>query len=138
MPTRSLLTHTELTRLRLGLGVQAVFTLVLLAGFDARLIVPFAVWIVAYGLACWYFVPRLGKVGKAQADARSILTGIAANQSLVHTHHFRAFFVNRDGIEIIDFNVRIRSYRMRHRASIFRELHLPQHFDVINTFNRTR
>jgi hypothetical protein len=35
MPTISLLTHTELTRLRLGLGVQVVFTLVLLAGLLA-------------------------------------------------------------------------------------------------------
>ncbi|MBD9391576.1 ABC transporter ATP-binding protein [Acidovorax sp. ACV01] len=59
----------------IGMGIYIATILVLLAGFDARLIVPFAVWIVAYGLACWYFVPRLGKVGKAQADARSVMTG---------------------------------------------------------------
>ncbi|MFN3438515.1 MAG: ABC transporter ATP-binding protein [Acidovorax sp.] len=59
----------------IGMGIYLVTILALLAGFDARLIVPFAVWIVAYGLACWYFVPRLGKVGKAQADARSVMTG---------------------------------------------------------------
>ncbi|RZJ62021.1 MAG: ABC transporter ATP-binding protein, partial [Acidovorax sp.] len=59
----------------IGMGIYLVTILVLLAGFDARLILPFAVWIVAYGLACWYFVPRLGKVGKAQADARSVMTG---------------------------------------------------------------
>jgi len=59
----------------IGMGIYLVTILVLLAGFDARLIVPFALWIVAYGLACWYFVPRLGTVGKAQADARSVMTG---------------------------------------------------------------
>lgn len=59
----------------IGMGIYLATILILLAGFDARLIVPFAVWIVAYGLACWYFVPRLGKVGKAQADARSVMTG---------------------------------------------------------------
>ena len=59
----------------IGMGIYLVTILVLLAGFDARLIAPFALWIVAYGLACWYFVPRLGKVGKAQADARSVMTG---------------------------------------------------------------
>ncbi|MBV7544627.1 ABC transporter ATP-binding protein [Acidovorax sp. sic0104] len=59
----------------IGMGIYLATILVLLAGFDARLIVPFAVWILAYGLACWYFVPRLGKVGKAQADARSVMTG---------------------------------------------------------------
>ena len=59
----------------IGMGIYLVTILVLLAGFDARLILPFAAWMVAYGLACWYFVPRLGKVGKAQADARSVMTG---------------------------------------------------------------
>ncbi|WP_440112715.1 ABC transporter ATP-binding protein [Acidovorax sp. BL-A-41-H1] len=59
----------------IGMGVYLVTILVLLAGFDARLLVPFAAWMVAYGMACWYFVPRLGQVGKAQADARSVMTG---------------------------------------------------------------
>ena len=59
----------------IGMGIYLATILVLLVGFDARLIVPFALWMVAYGLACWYFVPRLGKVGKAQADARSVMTG---------------------------------------------------------------
>ncbi|EJE54476.1 ABC-type multidrug transport system, ATPase and permease component [Acidovorax sp. CF316] len=59
----------------IGMGVYLVTILALLAGFDARLLAPFVLWMVAYGLACWYFVPRLGKVGKAQADARSAMTG---------------------------------------------------------------
>ncbi len=59
----------------IGMGIYLVTILVLLAGFDARLLLPFAAWMVAYGLACWYFVPRLGKVGKQQADARSVMTG---------------------------------------------------------------
>ncbi len=59
----------------IGMGIYLVTILVLLAGFDARLLLPFAAWMVAYGLACWYFVPRLGQVGKAQADARSVMTG---------------------------------------------------------------
>ena len=28
-----------------------------------------------YGLVCWYFVPRLGKVSHDQADARALMTG---------------------------------------------------------------
>ena len=35
----------------------------------------FALWLVAYIGACIFFVPRLGKIGKAQADARSLMTG---------------------------------------------------------------
>lgn len=59
----------------IGMGIYLVTILVLLAGFDVRLLLPFATWMVAYGLACWYFVPRLGLVGKQQADARSVMTG---------------------------------------------------------------
>ncbi|WP_010106148.1 ABC transporter ATP-binding protein [Verminephrobacter aporrectodeae] len=56
-------------------GVYLVTILALLAGFDARLLVPFVLWVLAYGLACAYFVPRLGRVGKQQADARAAMTG---------------------------------------------------------------
>ncbi|GKS95675.1 ABC transporter ATP-binding protein [Acidovorax sp. SUPP2825] len=59
----------------IGMGVYLFTILLLAAGFDLRLLVPFLLWIVCYGLACWYFVPRLGQVGKAQADARSVMTG---------------------------------------------------------------
>ncbi|CAN5669978.1 ABC transporter ATP-binding protein [soil metagenome] len=52
------------------------FTMMLLAGsFDAWLILPFLGWLVLYLIAVWYFVPRLAKVGAAQADARSLMTG---------------------------------------------------------------
>jgi len=63
------------TDVMIGMGVYLVTILALAAGFDPRLLLPFAIWIVCYGIACWYFVPRLGRVGKAQADARSVMTG---------------------------------------------------------------
>jgi ATP-binding cassette, subfamily B, multidrug efflux pump len=47
----------------------------LAGGFDARLLLPFLLWLVFYVLALVYFVPRLGKVAKSQADARSLMTG---------------------------------------------------------------
>jgi ATP-binding cassette subfamily B multidrug efflux pump len=51
-------------------------TIALVVGaFDLWLLVPFSAWLVSYLLAVWYFVPRLGAVGKAQADARSLMTG---------------------------------------------------------------
>ncbi|GKT20761.1 ABC transporter ATP-binding protein [Acidovorax sp. SUPP3334] len=59
----------------IGMGVYLFTILLLAAGFDVRLLAPFLIWIGFYGLACWYFVPRLGQVGKAQADARSVMTG---------------------------------------------------------------
>jgi ATP-binding cassette subfamily B multidrug efflux pump len=59
----------------LGIGVY-FFTIIALAGsFDLRLMLPFVGWALLYGLAMMYFVPRLGKVGQEQANARSSMTG---------------------------------------------------------------
>ena len=51
-------------------------TMVAVVGaFDAWLMVPFLGWLLMYALTLWFFVPRLGQVAKAQADARSLMTG---------------------------------------------------------------
>ncbi|MBU1439935.1 MAG: ABC transporter ATP-binding protein/permease [Gammaproteobacteria bacterium] len=56
--------------------VVYVATMIILAGaFDRELIWPFAIWLVLYIGALMFFVPRLGQVGKAQADARAMMTG---------------------------------------------------------------
>ena len=83
----------------IGMGVYLVTILVLAAGFDVRLLLPFLIWMLCYAAACWYFVPRLGKVGKAQADARSVMTGritdaytnIATVKLFSHTHREAEF-----------------------------------------------
>ncbi|MFT0850253.1 ABC transporter ATP-binding protein [Achromobacter sp. F4_2707] len=58
-----------------GIGVYFVAIVLLAGGFDGRLMLPFLAWILLFGLAMVYFVPRLGKVGKEQAHARSSMTG---------------------------------------------------------------
>src|SRR5690606_28969579 len=67
-----LLTFSEIV---LGIGVYFVTIVALAGGFDLRLMLPFLGWITLFGLAMWYFVPRLGKVGQEQAHARSSMTG---------------------------------------------------------------
>lgn len=53
-----------------------VATIAVLAGvFAGGLSWPFVAWLLLYILAAIYFVPRLGRVGKAQADARSAMVG---------------------------------------------------------------
>ncbi len=53
-----------------------VITITILAGaVDTRLMLPFLGWFALYLAALFYFVPRLGAVGKAQADARSMMVG---------------------------------------------------------------
>jgi ATP-binding cassette subfamily B multidrug efflux pump len=45
------------------------------ATFDVRLAIPFLIWLACYVAACAYFVPKLGRIAQAQADARSLMTG---------------------------------------------------------------
>ncbi|MDP0929940.1 ABC transporter ATP-binding protein [Paracoccus onubensis] len=49
--------------------------MVLAASQDWRLALPFLAWAIGYGTLLWLIVPRLGQVAKAQADARSAMTG---------------------------------------------------------------
>ncbi len=46
-----------------------------LGSFDLRMLGPFTLWLVLYLLSMRFFVPRLGRVAQAQADARSLMTG---------------------------------------------------------------
>jgi len=51
-------------------------TMVAVVGsFNAWMLAPFIGWGALYGLALRYFVPRLARVAKSQADARSLMTG---------------------------------------------------------------
>jgi ATP-binding cassette, subfamily B, multidrug efflux pump len=43
--------------------------------FDLWLLVPFLGWLVLYVSCLRFFVPRLGRVSAAQADARALMTG---------------------------------------------------------------
>jgi ATP-binding cassette, subfamily B, multidrug efflux pump len=52
-----------------------VTMVVVVGNFDVWLLLPFVGWLLLYMLALWVFVPRLGRVSKAQADARSVMTG---------------------------------------------------------------
>ncbi|KRA55752.1 ABC transporter ATP-binding protein [Devosia sp. Root635] len=48
---------------------------VLAAAADWRLAIPFLVWLAGYVSMMIYFIPRMGKISQAQADARSMMTG---------------------------------------------------------------
>ena len=55
--------------------VFLVGTLAVAGTSDWRLMIPFAAWIAAYALLMRHFVPRMEKISRAQADARSVMTG---------------------------------------------------------------
>ncbi len=55
--------------------IYFVTLLLLLGGFAGWMLVPVLAWLALYTGALCYFVPRLGRVAKEQADARSLMTG---------------------------------------------------------------
>ena len=67
--------------------------------FDLWLLAPFAGWLVLYVSALWFFVPRMGRISQAQADARSLMTGritdaytnIATVKLFSHAHREAGF-----------------------------------------------
>jgi len=58
-----------------AMAVYVATLIVLAAVLDRQLMIPFVAWLLLYLAQLWYFVPKLGKVGKAQADARALMTG---------------------------------------------------------------
>ena len=49
--------------------------LVLIATFDLLLMLPFVIWLGIYILCMWYFLPKMARISRIQADARSTMTG---------------------------------------------------------------
>jgi ATP-binding cassette subfamily B multidrug efflux pump len=64
-----------LTDIMVFIVIYFATMLTLVGSFDVVLLIPFVLWLGLYLLALRWFVPRLGKVAQAQADARSMMTG---------------------------------------------------------------
>ena len=56
-------------------GVYFATLLGVLGAFDVWLLAPYLAWLALYVATLRYFVPRLARVAREQADARSLMTG---------------------------------------------------------------
>ena len=65
----------KMTEVLLYVAVYFTGALILFASSDIRLSAPLVVWFLCYMAALSYFVPRLKRVSREQADARSVVTG---------------------------------------------------------------
>ncbi len=113
------------TEVVIGIGVYFVTIVALAGGFDTRLALPFAGWFVLYAISVWYFVPRLGRMGKAQADARAQMTGritdaytnISTVKLFSHTHREAGF---------------ARAAMTEFRNTGYRQMRLVSAFEIVN------
>ncbi len=55
--------------------IYFVTIVAVVGGFNAWMLLPFISWVSLYLIALRYFVPRLSRVARDQADARSLMTG---------------------------------------------------------------
>jgi ATP-binding cassette, subfamily B, multidrug efflux pump len=101
-------------------------TIALVVGnFNLWLLVPFLGWLAAYLLAMWYFVPRLGAVAVAQADARSMMTGritdaytnIATVKLFSHTQREAGY---------------VRSAMAEFLQTVYRQMRMVTGFEIVN------
>ncbi len=102
------------------------FTMVAVVGhFDRWILLPFLGWLALYVLALVYFVPRLGKIARAQADARSLMVGritdaytnIATVKLFSHTQRESGY---------------VRSAMQEFMHSAFTQARLVSGFEVVN------
>ncbi len=101
-------------------------TIALVVGnFNIWLLVPFAGWLGIYSLAMWYFVPRLGAVAMAQADARSMMTGRITDA-----------YTNIATVKLFSHTQRESSYVQTAMAeflqTVYRQFRLVTSFEIVN------
>ena len=97
----------------------------LAAAFDIKLIAPFLIWLALYIGSLCFFVPRLGRIGKEQADARSLMTGritdaytnISTVKLFSHTHREAGF---------------ARAAMQEFTKSGYRQMRLVSAFEIVN------
>jgi ATP-binding cassette subfamily B multidrug efflux pump len=122
-------TVLKITEVLLYVAVYFTGAVILFAASDLRLSAPLVVWLAGYLATMRYFVPRLSRVSREQADARSAVTGrvvdsytnIATVKMFAHAR--REDDYARDGME-------------RFLDSVHRQMRLVTLFTVtLNTLN---
>ena len=101
-------------------------TIALVVGsFHLWLLAPFMGWLAIYSVAIWYFVPRLGAVAMAQADARSMMTGRITDA-----------YTNITTVKLFSHTQREASYVQSAMAeflqTVYRQMRMVTGFEIVN------
>lgn len=64
-----------LTDIMVFIVIYFITMIAVVGGFNTQMLWPFLAWLVLYITALYWFVPRLGRVSKHQADTRSLMSG---------------------------------------------------------------
>ncbi len=105
--------------------IYFVTMVVVMGRLDAWMLVPFIGWLALYIVLLRFFVPRMGRVAKEQADARSLMTGrvtdaytnITTVKLFSHAHREAGF---------------ARSAMQEFMTTAYRQMRLTTGFEVAN------
>jgi ATP-binding cassette subfamily B multidrug efflux pump len=93
--------------------------------FNPWLLAPFSIWLLVYLLFIRLFVPRLAKVGKMQADARSLMTGRITDA-----------YTNITTVKLFSHSNRESAYAQSAMAdflrTVYRQMRMVTGFEVVN------
>jgi ATP-binding cassette, subfamily B, multidrug efflux pump len=113
------------TEVIIGIGVYFITIVALAGAFDTRLMLPFLGWFALYAAAVVYFVPRLGRIGKAQADARAMMTGRITDA-----------YTNISTVKLFSHTQReagfARAAMSEFQATGYRQMRLVSAFEIVN------
>ncbi len=94
-------------------------------GFDPWLLIPFSAWMAAYLLFIRHFVPRMARLGKVQADARSLMTGRITDA-----------YTNITTVKLFSHSQRESAYARSAMAdflkTVFRQMRMVTTFEIVN------
>jgi len=94
-------------------------------GFDTVLLWPFMGWLGVYLAGLRWFVPRLGRVSQAQADARSLMTGRITD---AYTNITTVKLFSHAGREAAHARLAMREFMQ----TVYRQMRLVTGFEVFN------
>lgn len=98
---------------------------VVLQQFDKWLLVPFALWLLLFGFALWFFIPRLALTAERQADARSLMTGRITDA-----------YANISTVKLFSYSKRESSYAksamQEFMVTVHQQMRLVSQFETVN------
>jgi len=96
-----------------------------LQNFDTWLLVPFLGWIILFGCALYYFIPKLGKTAENQADARSLMTGRITDA-----------YANISTVKLFSYSQRESAYAksamQEFMVTVHQQMRLVSQFETVN------
>jgi ATP-binding cassette subfamily B multidrug efflux pump len=101
-----------ITDILIYVAIYIITIISIVSSFKWELAIPFLIWLVLYTLALLFFIPKLIKYSKDQADARSLMTGRITDA-----------YTNINVVKLFSHSGRESSYAKRSMSEFLKTVH---------------